>query len=120
MFKNLNNITTLFNQFRAAYQQSCNPVENLNKKQQAATPTTLSSLYFTQSELQQIKEVIRNRINLEEKICKIMQVNARNRKLEGDKVSANMYYNDVVKIKKKIKSLSEIQAKVKHSILTFD
>ena len=77
-----------------------------------------SALYFSQSELQQIKEVLRERIAAEENIQKVFQVTACNFKLDGNKAMAKMYYNDVEKSKKKIKALAAVQAKVKHSILT--
>ena len=80
--------------------------------------TEPSALYFSQSELQQIKEVLRVRIADEENMQKVFQVTACNFKLDGNKEMAKMYYNDVEKSKKKIKALAAVQAKVKHSILT--
>ena len=77
-----------------------------------------SALYFSQSELQQIKEVLRVRIAEEENMRKVFQVTACNFKLDGNKEMAKMYYNDVEKSKKKIKALAAVQTKVKHSILT--
>lgn len=77
-----------------------------------------SALYFSQSELQQIKEVLRVRIAEEENMQKVFQATACNFKLDGNKEMAKMYYNDVEKSKKKIKALAAVQAKVKHSIVT--
>ena len=77
-----------------------------------------SALYFTQAELQQIKEVLRNQLASEENYSKVLQCAARNAKSDGHKETASMYYKDLSKSKKKIKALSAIQAKVKHSILT--
>lgn len=77
-----------------------------------------STLYFSQSELQQIKEVLREKIATEENWRGLMKFAARNSKLDGYITNASMYYNDANKSAKKIKTLAAIQTKVKHSILT--
>ena len=77
-----------------------------------------SSGYFTQSELQQIKEVLRVRIADEERMMRIYKAKARECKLGDYNEEANMFYKDANKASKKIKSLAAIQAKIKHSIVT--
>ena len=74
--------------------------------------------YFTRSELQQIKEVLRVRIADEERMMCIYKAKARECKLGDCNEEANMFYKDANKASKKIKSLAAIQAKLKHSIVT--
>ena len=74
--------------------------------------------YFTRSELQQIKEVLRVRIADEERMMCIYKAKARECKLGDCNEEANMFYKDATKASKKIKSLAAIQAKLKHSIIT--
>lgn len=74
--------------------------------------------YFTHSELQQIKEVLRVRIADEERMMCIYKAKARECKLGDYNEEANMFYEDANKASKKIKSLAAIQAKLKHSIIT--
>ena len=108
MFNKFNNLGNLFKHVSFAKEDSATyPIEH-----------EPSALYFSQSELQQIKEVLRVRIADEENMQKVFQVTACNFKLDGNKEMAKMYYNDVEKSKKKIKALAAVQAKVKHSILT--
>ena len=73
---------------------------------------------LTQSELQQIKEVLRVRIADEERMMCIYKAKARECKLGDCNEEANMFYKDATKASKKIKSLAAIQAKLKHSIIT--
>lgn len=82
------------------------------------TEHNTEGLFFSQSELQQIKEVLRERIATEENWRGLMKFAARDSKLDGYITDASMYYNDANKSAKKIKTLAVIQAKVKHSILT--
>lgn len=77
-----------------------------------------SALYFSQSELQQIKEVLRVCIADEERMMCIYKAKARECKLGDCNEEANMFYKDAAKASKKIKSLAAIQAKLKHSIIT--
>ena len=102
-----------------------NTLENLFKHVSFDNENTLyysepetSPGYLTQSELQQIKEVLRVRIADEERMMCIYKAKARNCKLDGDKEASSMYYKDMNKASKKIKSLAAIQAKLKHSIIT--
>lgn len=73
---------------------------------------------LTQSELQQIKEVLRVHIADEERMMCIYKAKARECKLGDCNEEANMFYKDATKASKKIKSLAAIQAKLKHSIIT--
>ncbi len=77
-----------------------------------------SSLYLTQSELQQIQDVMRQAIRCLESECSGHIARAQAWKLRGDKTVSGMFYKDVAKAKKRIKSLAAIQAKLKHSIIT--
>ncbi len=108
MFNKFNNLGNIFKHVSFAKEDSATyPI--------APEP---SSLIFTQSELQQIKEVLRVRIADEERMMCIYKAKARNCKLDGDKEASSMYYKDMNKASKKIKSLAAIQAKLKHSIIT--
>ena len=102
-----------------------NTLENLFKRASFDNEDTLSHSepetspgYLTQSELQQIKEVLRVRIADEERMMRIYKAKARECKLGDCKEEANMFYKDATKASAKIKSLAAIQAKLKHSIVT--
>ena len=82
------------------------------------TPMQTSMLYFSSSELQQIKEVLRKQLAAEEYYSKVLQCTARNAKSDGHVEKSNLYYKDLHKSKKRIKALAAIQTKIKHSILT--
>ena len=113
MFKNLVNI---FNAARSSkhgidsYQFS----ELFNEK----LDVHFEDYYLSHSELQQVQEVMRENLNfLEVKHCGRVAL-AQSWKLRGDKSTAQMFYNDAAKIKKRIKALSAVQAKLKHSLIT--
>lgn len=102
-----------------------NNLGNLFKRISFANEDTLyhsepetSPGYFTRSELQQIKEVLRVRIADEERMMCIYKAKARECKLGDCNEEANMFCKDATKASKKIKSLAAIQAKLKHSIVT--
>lgn len=82
------------------------------------TEHNTEGLFFSQSELQQIKEVLRVRIADEERMMCVYKAKARECKLGDCNEEANMFYKDATKASKKIKSLAAIQAKLKHSIIT--
>ena len=77
-----------------------------------------NSPLLTQSELQQIQDVMRQNIRCLESECSSHIARAQGLKLRGDKTVSGMFYKDVAKVKKRIKSLAAIQAKLKHSIIT--
>lgn len=108
MFNKFNNLGNIFKHVSFA------------KEDSATYPTEPepSALYFSQSELQQIKEVLRVRIADEERMMCIYKAKARECKLGDCNEEANMFYKDANKASKKIKSLAAIQAKLKHSIVT--
>lgn len=107
MFNKFNNLGNIFKHVSFADEETLSHSE----------PET-SSGYFTQSELQQIKEVLRVRIADEERMMCIYKAKARECKLGDCNEEANMFYKDAAKASKKIKSLAAIQAKLKHSIVT--
>ena len=108
MFNKFNNLGNIFKHVSFAKEDSATyPIEH-----------EPSALYFSQSELQQIKEVLRVRIADEERMMCVYKAKARECKLSDYNEEANMFYKDANKASKKIKSLAAIQAKLKHSIIT--
>ena len=77
-----------------------------------------NSPLLTQSELQQVQDVMRERLRKLEVIRGSFILAAKGYKLDGHKDTSEIYYNDAARIKKRIKSLAAIQAKLKHSIIT--
>ena len=73
---------------------------------------------LTQSELQQVQDVMRERLRKLEVIRGSFILAAKGYKLDGHKDTSEIYYDEAAKIKKRIKSLAAIQAKIKHSIVT--
>ena len=107
----LNNFSNIFKSLR-----SVQPLQITDEC--TYTEHNTEGLFFSQSELQQIKEVLRVRIADEERMMCIYKAKARECKLGDYTDEANMFYKDANKASKKIKSLAAIQAKLKHSIIT--
>lgn len=74
--------------------------------------------YLSHAELQQVQDVMREKLSSLEVNYSQCTLVAQCCKIRGDNATSSVFYNQAAKIKKRVKTLSAVQAKLKHSLIT--